>query len=328
MVDLAGNTFCCFTRLFGQEKAKRLITRSLTAGRVPHAYIFKGPEGVGKKMFARGVAAAVNCRDNMKIGACGICSSCKKFRSMNHPDFLVVSPDKGMIKIDQIRRLTRELSYPPYESSMRVVVLEDVQTMRREAANSLLKTLEEPPENNLLILIAEASQEILATLSSRCQVIPFSQLSIDDTAAILVQQGIDIESARLLARLSEGSPGKALQFHKSELIDLWRKIISFLSDPKVDPDRDVGDLLYLAETMAALKEELPSLLGLLKIWLRDLLISENQDHGMVQNESSLVKNWNSAELFARLQAIDRAENELSRNCNRNLVCEVLLFKLQ
>lgn len=327
-MDLSGNSFFCFTQLFGQEKAKRLISRSLTAGRVPHAYIFKGPEGVGKKMFARGVAAAVNCRDDKRIGACGICSSCKKFRSMNHPDFLVVSPDKGLIKIDQIRRLTRELSYPPYESTMRVVVLEDVQTMRREAANSLLKTLEEPPENNLLILVAEASQEILATLSSRCQVIPFSQLSIDDTATILVQQGIDLESARLLARLSEGSPGKALQYHKSEIIGLWRKLVSFLSDPKVHPDRDVGNLLHLAETMAALKEELPSLLGLLKIWLRDLLLGESQDHGMMQSDSKPMKSWNSAELFARLQAIGRAENELSRNCNRNLVCEVLLFKLQ
>jgi DNA polymerase-3 subunit delta' len=327
-VDMAGNTFFCFTQLFGQEKAKRLISRSLTAGRVPHAYIFRGPEGVGKRIFARGVAAAVNCRDSKRIGACGICSSCKKFRSMNHPDFLVVSPDKGVIKIDQIRRLTRELSYPPYESVMRVVVLEDVQTMRREAANSLLKTLEEPPENNLLILLAEASREILATLISRCQVIPFSQLSIDDTTTILVQHGVDREAARLLARLSEGSPGKALHFHKSEMIASWRKLISFLSDPAVDPDRDVGDLLHLAENMAALKEELPSLLGLLKIWLRDLMLSEDQGHGMVQGESRPVKNWNLTELFARLQAIDRAESELSRNCNRNLVCEVLLFKLQ
>ena len=88
----------------------------------------------------------------------------------------MISPEKGVIKIDQIRRLTRELSYPPYESLMRVVVLEDVHTMRREAANSLLKTLEEPPENNLLILTAEASQEILATLTSRCQVVPFQPI--------------------------------------------------------------------------------------------------------------------------------------------------------
>ena len=110
---------------------------------------------------------------------------------MNHPDFLVISPDKGVIKIDQIRRLCQELSYPPYESETRVVVLEDVHTMRREAANSLLKTLEEPPDDNLLILTAESSKEILATLISRCQVVPFTPLSISDTTAILIADGKD-----------------------------------------------------------------------------------------------------------------------------------------
>ncbi len=328
MTAMAGNPFFCFTQLFGQEKAKRLLGRSLAANRIPHAYIFKGPAGVGKSLFARGVAAAVNCRDTKHVGACGVCSSCKKFRSKNHPDFLVVSPEKGVIKIDQIRQLTKELSYPPYESLMRVVVLEDVHTMRREAANSLLKTLEEPPENNLLILTAEASQEILATLTSRCQVVPFSQLSIDDTVAILVQQGVDQDAARLLARLSEGSPGKALLFQKTEMIDLWRKLVSVLSDPSVHPDRDVGVLLQLAENMASLKEELSSLLGLLKIWLRDLLLGDVQSSGFAQDGKTRVKSWNSSELFAKLKAVDQAERELARNCNRTLVCEILLFKLQ
>lgn len=325
---MAAPSFFCFTQLLGQDKAKRMLSRSLAAGRVPHAYIFKGPEGVGKRLFARGVAAAVNCRDKDRVGACGVCSSCKKFRSMNHPDFQVVSPEKGVIKIDQIRRLTKELSYPPYESTMRVVVLEDVQTMRREAANSLLKTLEEPPENNLLILTAEASQEILATLTSRCQVVPFSQLSVDDTVTILVQHGIEREAARLLARLSEGSPGKALLFHKTEMIGLWRKLVSFLSDKAIDADRDVGELLHLAENMASLKEELPSLLGLLKIWLRDLLLGGTESGDQSGNGIISGKICNSSELFAKLQDIDRAERELARNCNRNLVCEVLLFKLQ
>jgi DNA polymerase III subunit delta' len=328
MTGMAVSSFCCFTQLFGQEKAKRMLSRSLAAGRVPHAYIFKGPEGVGKRLFARGVAAAVNCRDKERIGACGVCVSCKKFRSMNHPDFQVVSPEKGVIKIDQIRRLAKELSYPPYESTMRVVVLEDVQTMRREAANSLLKTLEEPPENNLLILTAEASQEILPTLASRCQVVPFSQLSVDDTVTILLQQGVEREAALLLARLSEGSPGKALLFHKTAMIGLWRKTVSFLSDKAVDADRDVGELLHLAENMASLKEELPSLLGLLKIWLRDLLLGGAADGSGAITGTISVRSWHSSELFVKLQAIDRAERELARNCNRSLVCEVLLFKLQ
>lgn len=324
MTGMAGNSFLCFTQLLGQEKAKRLLRRSLAAERIPHAYIFKGPEGVGKKLFARGVAAAVNCRDASVVGACGLCPSCKKFRTLNHPDFLVIRPEKGVIKIDQIRKLTKELSYPPYESALRVVVIEDVQTMRREAANALLKTLEEPPENNLLILTADASQEILPTLTSRCQVIPFAQLSIDDTTTILISQGIDRETALLLARLAEGSPGKALLFKKTDMIVLWRKLVAFLSDPEMDVDRDVGLLLSHAENMAALKEELPALLGLLKIWVRDLLIEEDPRNVVLPR----MKKWNSPELLSRLQAIDRAERELARNCNRNLICEVLLFKLQ
>ena len=325
---MANNSLLCFTRLFGQEKAKRFLSRSLAAGRVPHAYIFKGPEGVGKRLFARGVAAAVNCRDKDRIGACGKCTSCKKFISMNHPDFLEIRPEKGVIKIDQIRKMCRELTYPPYESAMRVVVLEDVHTMRREAANSLLKTLEEPPENNLLILTAEASEGLLATLTSRCQVVPFMPLSIDDTTAILVQQGTDRESALLLARVSEGSPGKALLFHQTEMIPIWRELVSYLSDPLVEPDRDVGGLLKLAEKMAQLKDELSSLLGLLRIWIRDLLLDDEQVATAAVQSVLPLKSFRSSELFAKLQDIDRAELELSRNCNRNLVCEVLLFKLQ
>ena len=324
MMAQADTAVFCFTQLFGQEKAHRLLRRSLAAGRIPHAYLFKGPQGVGKKLFALGVAAAVNCRDTRSIGACGVCPSCKKFRSGNHPDYVVVSPDKGGIKIDQIRRLARELGYPPYESPMRVVVIEDVQTMRREAANSLLKTLEEPPENNLLILTAEASQEILPTLISRCQVIPFGQLSMEDTVAILAAHGIERDNGVLLARLAEGSPGRALLMQKSDMIVLWRKMVAFLSDPAVDGDRDVGVLLRYAEEMAALKEQLPALFGLLKIWLRDLLMGEDRHNQGVP----LAPQWTTPGLQARMQAVERAERELARNCNRNLLCEVLLFKLQ
>ena len=121
---------------------------------------------------------------------------------------MVVAPEKGGIKINQVRKLSRDLSYPPYESAMRVVILEDVHAMRQEAANSLLKTLEEPPENNLLILTAESSREILATLTSRCQVVPFCRLGDGETAGILEGHGVDPTEALLLAHLFEGSPGQ------------------------------------------------------------------------------------------------------------------------
>lgn len=325
---MADTTSICYTALYGQEKAKQLFSRSLTAGRIPHAYLFRGPDGVGKQLFARGAAAAINCRNRNGAAACNTCSSCRKFYSHNHPDFLVISPVKGTIKIEQIRQLARELSYPPFESQMRIVVLEDVHTMRREAANSLLKTLEEPPVDNLLILTALSSQEILGTLVSRCQVVPFSQLSIGETASVLAARGIEQEDAQLLARLAEGSPGRALLYQGSGMVGLWREVVGVLSDPAIRPDRDVGVILRLAEKMAAQKEDLLPFLGLLKIWLRDLLLASVASGDGAMGGIDPRKSWSSAELFAKLQAIARAEGELARNCNRSLVCEVLLFALQ
>jgi len=321
----------CYSQLFGQEKAKLLISKALAANRLPHGYIFKGPEGVGKRLYGRGLAAALNCRDTKRIGACGICSSCKKYRSMNHPDFMEIRPQKGVIKIDQIRQLIKDISFPPYESEMRIVILEDIHTMRREAANSLLKTLEEPPPGNVLILTAESSQEILATLTSRCQVIPFVPLNLSETCTILKQHGIDQDSAMLLARLSEGSPGRALLYQQLEMVEVFEEVILFVSDPGKDPDGNVGHLLKLAEKMSSFKDDFPALISLLRLWVRDLLVGDDGITATVGKGIPVTvqsKSWSTDELFAKLQALDRAEQELARNCNRNLVAEVLLFKLQ
>ncbi|BHH81731.1 DNA polymerase III subunit delta' [Desulforhopalus sp. 52FAK] len=317
----------CYSQLLGQEKAKKLLGRTLGGQRLPHGFLFKGPDGVGKRMYARGLAAALNCKVSGPRQACGDCTSCKKLYAGNHPDFTIVQPDKGAIKIDQIRGLIKVVSYPPYESAVRVVVLEDVHTMRREAANSLLKTLEEPPVGNILILTADSSRDILPTLTSRCQVLPFGFLTAEDTCTVLADNDVDDTEARVLARLSEGSPGIALTLHKAGMIPLLSDVIGFLSDSAIDINRDVGLLLRLAEKVAALKEELPTFFGLLRLWLRDLLFQETEVLTLL-GMGEAVKGWSSKQIYIKLQAIDRAELELSRNCNKNLVCEVLLFKLQ
>jgi DNA polymerase III subunit delta' len=332
---MSGYPGLCFSTVVGQEKAIRLVSRSLQSERIPHAFIFKGPDGVGKQLFGRGLAAALNCRDHTDVYACGQCSSCKKFLSRSHPDSVVISPDKGMIKINQIREMIRLLDYPPYESSWRIVLLEDVHTMRQEAANSLLKTLEEPPEGNILILTADISRELLTTISSRCQVVPFYNLTTDQTAEILSIQEPDMDdnTAHLLARLAEGSPGKGLELFRAEIVDLFRQLTTVVSNPDVDGDRDVHILLGSAKEMAEQKEQLFSLFGLFRLWLRDLLfiwygLGEETGVSRFGLETDQVpKCWSSEDLFAKLRAVDRAELELQRNCNRMLVCEVLLFKL-
>jgi DNA polymerase III subunit delta' len=324
-----------FAHLLGQEKAKTLLARSLTADRTPHAYLFRGPDGVGKQLFAQAMAAILNCRQTIDGAACGTCSSCRKFRSGNHPDFIVIRPEQGSIKIDRVRDLIKSLSYPPYESVIRVVLLEDIHAMRREAANSLLKTLEEPPENNLLILTVESSKSILPTLSSRCQCVPFFPLTQEDTVRILLEKGVDAKNAILLARLAEGSPGRALLFWKMELVEIWETVMRVVADSSVSRDSQAGKLLQTAEVMAGLKENLVAFLGLLRIWIRDALVSPvrqtNRD-GISEDihpiGRDLFNDRSAKGLFNKLRAIDRAEQELRRNCNRTLVCEILLFRLQ
>ncbi len=325
----------CFRDVRGQQKAVRLITRALSSGRISHAYLLKGPDGVGKQLFARGVAASLNCHDTGNISVCGRCGSCLKFLSGSQPDFKVIRPDRGMIKINQLRDVAKILAYPPYESKYRVIVLEDVHTMRAEAANSLLKTLEEPPQDNVLMLTADASCDILSTMSSRCQMIPFFSLSAADTVAILrdKEPQLDEDTAMLLARLSEGSPGRALLLYKQDFIDLFRDVVRLLSDPGVDGDRDIERLFAAAGRLAGLKERLPLFLGLLRLWLRDrLFVLEKGTAGQplpdfAGGDVEMPKYWSFEALFAKLAAVDRAEDELRRNCNRNLVCEVLFMKL-
>ncbi len=294
-----------------------MLNRSLASGRIPHAYLFRGPDGVGKKLTALLTAARLNCLGPVGSSGCGACTSCKKLLSGNHPDVVVISPENGTIKIDRIRELCRSLSYPPYESEMRIVIIEDVHTMTLQAANSLLKTLEEPPERNLLILTAESSRELLPTIVSRCQTVTFYGLPVADCAGVIERKQPEIgpDEARLLAETAGGSPGIALVLQQKELVGHYRSIITLVeTEFSVDQDA-VTPVLETAARLAALKEDLPLMLGLLRIWARDQLAAADQGEDF---ESQKLK----------LLALDRAQRQLDRNCNRTLVSEVLLFNLQ
>ena len=323
-----------FASIIGQDKAKEMLRRAISQGKTAHAFLFRGPAGVGKKTTAQAFAAALNCASPVAAGACGTCSSCRKIASGNHPDIVTIAPDGAFIKINQIRALAQELSFPPYEARFRVVLIHEAQAMRQEAANSLLKTLEEPPRHSILILTADDGHSILPTIVSRCQVVSFFPLSYPAVAErLMAEQEIGHDEAQAVAAVAEGSLGRARLLLESGLLPLRHEIISELTARSQDDPDTVQAVFSLAEKASALKEEIDELLDLLKLWIRDLVLLHSGqgqrilNHDLAPALAAATERWNLDELSAKLRLINQAKQQLARNCNRTLVCESLFFGL-
>lgn len=340
-----------FSQISEQDKAKEMLRRAVTGGKLAHAYLFRGTTGVGKQSLAHALAAALNCHNLPATGgkpdsspdleACGTCPSCRKFAAGSHPDLLVVAPDGQAIKIQQVRELKKTLVFPPLEARLRVVLLTEVHQMRREAANSLLKTLEEPPTDTIFILTGDEAGGILPTILSRCQVIPFFPLSVEGVATILARDaGIDRSAAATLAAVAEGSLSRARLLQQQELLPLREEILTMLLDHRLEQPEAVEAVLAAAERCALLKEDLEDFLDLLATCFHDLALLATSPDGPAHEQARPPINrdltalldraktrWNFHQLGERLDHLRRAKQQLARNCNRGLVCEVLFFDL-
>lgn len=325
-----------FGDIVGQDKAKRMLRLAFGRGRISHAYMFQGPSGVGKRMGARACAAFLLCRGGAdRDDSCGQCPSCRKMASGNHPDFLVIEPDGVQIKIDQIRALKKELSYPPVEGGCRVVVLADIHLtmIRAEVANSLLKTLEEPPAQTVFILTAVEAAGILPTIISRCQVIPFYPLEFALMGEALAADNVPLDRAFTLASIAEGSLGQARELAKTDLLEVRKTIAEGLTGIAPDQPGAVERLFALAERAAVAKDELTDLLELLMFWVKDLMVQgagapaeSLANHDLRHLSGEAGRRWNFEQLGERLAMIRQAQKQLRHNCNRAFVCEVLFWK--
>ena len=324
-----------FASLLGHEKPKALLREAVAKNKLAHAYLFRGPDGVGKKRAALTLAAYINCKNPLENDSCGRCPSCRKYFSGNHPDLVLVEPDGAAIKIDQVRELKHQLTFPPLEAQTRVVIIEDIHTMRREAANSLLKTLEEPAAGDLLILTAEPAAKVLPTILSRCQTIPFGPLDHADMARVLMQEcDIDRPLALTLAAVAEGSLGRAKLLWHENLLSLRQEAVEKLFLGQQSQAESIANVFRLSEKVAALKENTGEFLDLLRLWFRDLILFAAAGPGAAVVNKDLefslpaaAQQWSLAQLHEKLHRLDLAERQLLRNCSRTLVLETLFFDL-
>ena len=204
---------------------------------MPHAFLFVGPEGIGKLTFALRLAQTLLCErvPPVELAPCGLCPGCVQVIGGTHPDLLRVGrpEDKHELPIRVIRDLCLDLGLKPARGGRKIAIVDDADDMNDEAANAFLKTLEEPPEGSVLILIGTSSETQLDTIISRCRVVRFAPLSDQELATVLVEQGVvtDPTNADRLARLGEGSVARARGLADPALADFRRSLFDDLADP-------------------------------------------------------------------------------------------------
>ena len=330
-----------------QKRPTRILTAFLEKETIPHALLFTGIDGVGKKRMATVFAMAVNCPDSAKSGTqppdtrpaglqpCGSCRSCRKIDKNTHPDILLVQPEGKTIRIHQIRALIETLSLKPMEARRRFVIIDRADSMQPAAANALLKTLEEPPDRTILILLAAQTTDLLPTIVSRCRHVRFHPVGVDSISERLIaDHGVAAEDATLYAAAAGGSYTRAVAL-KDAGWKTWRDWLleaSGLEDPLELPNKPTGQLLAFAEVLAQKKDRVPEALATMTGWLRDLIVVRH-DTGKIVNIDrfdTLQQNGEklpTASLMAKIDVIAAAQKTIESHGNLRLTLEAMVLRL-
>ena len=237
--------------IIGHDEWKQGFARVVQRGRLAHAYLFTGPAGVGKRLFAQELAKALLCENQTEtLTACDECPACIQVKAGTHPDYHFVSLPEGVneIPIETMRELCRMFALKPSRAHGKIAVLDDADFLNAESANCFLKTLEEPPPRSVFMLIGTDAERQMSTIVSRCQMIRFAPLSSKQVAKVLQSQEIDnAEHIERLVQLSDGSPGKAMSLAEPSLWEFRRQLLGKLAVDRPDTVAIAADWIGFME---------------------------------------------------------------------------------
>ena len=274
-----------FANIIGNNKIKQLLQDSISSNNILHSYLFLGKKGIGKMLFANDFAKAILCKNEIQ---------CLKFEEKNHPDFSIITPEGNSIKIDQIRNLQNKIMEKPIESERKIYVIDDSETMTKDAQNCLLKTLEEPPEYATIILICSNENMLLSTVKSRCTKITFNNISKEDLLNYTSEDLID---------LADGSIGNAIRLNEEkELFENVKHVFENIQK------YDKIDFVKNAEIIYKSKDDIYEILELINI--------------ILFNKAKIDKNYANC-----INLVEKAKNRLKQNANFDMTIDDLCFSL-
>jgi DNA polymerase III subunit delta' len=318
-----------FHSFVGNRRAVSILLRAVDRDRLPHALIFAGPPGVGKRALALLLARLLNCLQPRNSEACNECTSCRKIMGAMHPDVRVIEPDGSFIKIGQVRELINEIAYQPFEGRFRVAILDPADQMRVEAANCLLKSLEEPPSRSILVLITPKPHLLLATIRSRSWPLRFGTIEEKAIETYLTQHGgRNPADARVAAALSNGSLGTALVLDAELSRELRKQALHFVS--LLLSRENFTAASALAEKLAKEKGGFLDWLEIAAILLQDVYYAQVAPARMSQLDiadelSRMAQSASHAAVVSCIEAVKSLKAAMPLNVNRQLALESLFL---
>lgn len=324
-------------KLVGNVRVRNALLRAVARDRLPHALLFTGPEGVGKRTFALELAKALTCHAPVDGDACDTCASCIQAAAAEHPDIRLFEPDGTFVKIAQMRELAREAQYNPFDGRRRVLIVDRAHMMREEAANAMLKTLEEPPPTSLIILVTDQPYALLGTIRSRCQTLRFAPIEPAEIERYLAAHfKRPKEETRLLARIADGRIGRALATDLSIYRDQRKEMLGLveLLAGTGDRVRLMKAAQYLADVGKKDKGEFEARLDLFVGLCRDLYgLTLGEPAESISNADitlrlqQLADGLSPARIARWVEAVDGLRVQLRQNVNRQLALEAVLMRV-
>ncbi|WP_326909321.1 DNA polymerase III subunit delta' [Sedimentibacter sp. MB31-C6] len=315
----------------GQDEIKNFLVNSINNNQISHCYIFEGPKGMGKYDLSLVFAQSLLCKD-FELDPCNVCSDCIKVNSMNHPDMHIVNNGENSIKREDIDELIESINKKPYESNKKVYIINNAHEMTIQAANTFLKTLEEPPGDSIIILLTNNINLLLPTIISRCQIIKFKNVNTGIIIKYLKEKyNEDEEKIILAANYSNGILNKAVNIingkdnileKRMEVIDIFNKIIK--SDSEI--------IFEVENYFEVQKDNIDVVIEIFMVWIRDIIYVNHNIESLVINKD-LVELANlhgtgikvDSELIQYLQS---ARNNIKSNVNYKLIIDNMLLKIQ